>query len=200
MSEQGTIQATGSINLATQTLVNSGGAIDAGRGLSITTGSLDNQQGNIINRAGNRASILVTGALSNESGQIILNSSFNSISATEINNQGTGVISSVGSLTINAQGINNEGSIDANSLIIEGENLSNNGVIDATNLQVTLSQLDNAGNIAANDASIELTTLNNSGLIQVVGSGQEELNFNAEVINNQGQIVTGCNKLQFGAG
>ncbi len=182
LNNSGQLNAKGTSQIATGALINAG-EILTDAALTITASSLSNT----AKISGNSVTATVTGALDNAS---------------------TASLSAVQDLTLQANAINNAGSVSANrSIALEADklvqngtlvskgtltasqlsSLENSGTLSGQTLDVTADKVLNlgAGTLASNAAAtIHATTLNNLGRIHTEG----QATFDARRVNNAGVI------------
>lgn len=175
---QGYIGTLGSLNLQASGLTNSQGRLISGTGANINLAqTLNNDAGVIYNEAGNvsiQAATLNNGVMNGDAGSIVQNG--------------------VGTLTITAGDVNNQGLLQGQALNLSGDSIHNAGSIVGEQVSVNASLFNNnAGFIAATATDHEslrlLTTLavsNQNGVIQSAGTA---LNLSQGLNNQGGELI-----------
>ena len=202
-NNHGTINSNHSLTIRSQQADNSGGSISSNHDLSLyNLGSWNNGNGQLL--AG-RNMTLSGGSLNNQ-GRIQAGEQFNYNGFTQLN-QGGQLFA--GNITLNGKQLNNSGETgSADTLHIQTEETRNSGKISSqntftfnsaktensgqllTNSLFTLNtaELNNRGKISsAGDANIKATSVDNSGDIHA----KEKLNLRGNTLKNRGTAAAG---------
>ena len=202
VTNQGVIQATANLNLATNELDNqAGGSIVAGNDLSIkknlnSNGSSDNTATNLITNAGtlhaNNNQSLIVNTLNN-SGDITATNKLN-ITATNMTTTSGKVSANDTNITADNLSIVTTALSAVNNMVLSISNLfTNQGTIQANQqLDISADTLNNQSDIIAKEVNIGVTTkATNTGKIEAT----QDLNLATNELDNQANanIIAGNN-------
>ncbi|MCY7294601.1 hypothetical protein [Alteromonas sp. a30] len=210
-NQAGLIETANTLTIDVDNVVNEGGEIRADV-LDLSATQVNNQNGLIAvaeqldidvqqtldNTAGR---ILSTATQANIATQNLLNDSglISQLSDDALNVSITGTLSGVDSviradnvLNVDANQLNNQGTLAANQLTINAANLDNQATIQANQLNINAQALVNSGLLLAAGTQADVLSLNvdgtlfNSGRIQSLG---ENLTLTGLVDNSNGEII-----------
>ncbi|KRI64602.1 hemagglutinin [Acinetobacter baumannii] len=196
MVQRGTLKP---LTLAVKEQINNqSGLIQSPTTLYITSGSLNNQGGQLSSAQDQNLNLQITGLLDNSQAGKIYAGQDSIIQAGDVDNRLDGLISAQNALTVTSLGVinNQSGKIIANSDVgIQSEGLDNTGgqigsVQGGLTLDAGTGQLINqSGSLqSAQDIQIKADQLKNeTGLISVQGSIQAQIT--QDIDNSEGQIV-----------
>ncbi|NMH66674.1 hemagglutinin repeat-containing protein [Shewanella salipaludis] len=178
--QSGLVQSSGQLVLNAQgNLDNSHGVLSAGHYRLTGTGTLTNNNGQIIG-TGDGSNSIQSGTLLNRNGHIAANGSNLTLNSAALdNNNGSILLAGSGDLTISATSVANDavasriisnGAIGLNG----GTGLNNAGVISAANLfTLTAGNISNDGTLASRAGKVDIDssgTLTNSGTLTGAGA------------------------------
>ncbi|PKM17258.1 MAG: hypothetical protein CVV11_21075 [Gammaproteobacteria bacterium HGW-Gammaproteobacteria-15] len=193
--QSGLVQSAGQLVITAQgNLDNSYGVLSASQYQLTSSGTLTNNNGQIIG-TGSGSSSIQSGALHNRNGHIAANGTNLTLNTAALdNNNGSILLAGTGNLAITASSVANDavnsriisnGGISLNS----GSALNNAGVISAANLfTLTGTNITNSGTLASRSGKVDIDstgTVTNQGVI----SGATATELNAVTLNNAGGTV-----------
>ena len=185
INSQGTLTGSDAVNINAKGEVNNlQGDIEANKGLSVTTQSLNNQSGRLVNLDASDMKITVSQDIQNQSGLLGGNGNVN-ITTQTLENQG-GKITSQGNLTVNATD-----GIDSN--LTDGQVLKNGSIASGGDMTLTSGgKVLLSGSTSAN-GNIKVNAQGgfaNYGTVS--GERNTEINTQGE-LNNTGTVLAGQN-------
>ncbi|KMN83988.1 hypothetical protein VK98_00790 [Chromobacterium sp. LK11] len=195
-NRQGALGSNGALKLNSASVDNAGGLIQAGRTLSLDSGSLLNQGGKLLALGGGDSRVTLSGQLSN-GGQIAGNGDWR-IKAQGLDNAG-GSLLSVGSLGIDTVTLGNSGSLLAGKdlsltlasdfIHVAGSKLQANGKlsISSSGNLINSGQLQAGGDLVLNGVS-----WTNSGEVNAGGKLSAAL---SQALSNSGKLSAGVLQL-----
>ncbi len=171
--------SAGRLNIAAKSISNNGGLLrqQNGEALTLTTGTLSNNQGTIVNQGD---TYLQADSIENRSGLIAGNGHDLSLNTQRLDNQqGTVQLAGDGALTLNADQLNG----------------SQGTLMSAGGLSLTGKQLDlSGGRTQAQALSLTADSLNHQqGLLSQRGTGEMALSVSGGVNNQDGRMESGGN-------
>ncbi len=191
-SAESSDEITGDISITSQTLVNDSGSIVSGGDLTIQASTLDNSAG--IIQSEQNANLDVSGQINNLSGSIVAGNGM-TINAGNIQHQ-DGTLQATENLSIQTGDLqlSNNAVISAVDVQLAVTNLevSSDSIVNGQTLSIDASQINNAGLLLAagtdsNALTIEANSLLNSGRIE--SHGQDFDLSNITINNSGGEIV-----------
>ena len=197
--------SSGILNITGGALVNHGNMYLYSSNPQITKGVMNLGGGDFTNNSLITSKNIPTDVLLNNNlSNLVSNFNLSFINVNHFTNAANAVISSAGSMCINAADITNNGTLSANSMNLTALNFINNTGTAQANLAMALSapQVSNSGSLLANSLTITTANIINSGLLEAselrILSGVTDA---IQLNNNNGHIdISGAVQIIAGSG
>ncbi|WP_371363476.1 tRNA nuclease CdiA [Sporomusa rhizae] len=202
-STGGTLTATTDVNLTAQNLIN--GTTTAGRDVNINvSGGYTQENGQV--QANRDVNIQVTGTATNKGNIAAVNDV--KLTAATVNNNTGAVISANKQLKISATNdVNNGGKLDSNLVDVQAQNINNTGTVMAKNLTMNADIIKNTGDAAMLATTTEMnlnakTALENKdgatiysvGNITIAGSDKRDTQ--GQPVDRSGSVLNQSAKIE----